>query len=359
MILSVDNPNKFLPKNALKAAFKSKEDFSDIIDERITQRKSQMKFSISKFLHVLYDNEELNLTEIRKKTGLHHNSIDRVKKLVEHKKLVFMKQYNDNENNAKFYSLNKNRAVVYLNHLFNYRKNILESKKQFKFIESVSSLLKKAPDNFMRSYIFFDNETKKKWKIPDKKSLAVEIKPVNGSEYKFLTEIRRRMNTLKENDPRNNYYSIRELLLLADKIHQNNSKDFPSFLRPLGIIKKILQSYLNRFYCENCIESLPAISKCIRCNNPNCRITNCENCRKLFDKNKMDKIRLIPITELFSSIEYQDLEVCSRCGETQQLSFLKPKVKGETQRGPGTIDSNKRSYSEIKNRKKKTRKRLS
>ncbi len=351
-VMSIENPNEMLTQEVVQDAMKSRENFADILQQRVTQRESQMKNSIAKFLHSLYKSGKLNKTEIIKVTGLYWNSIESVSSLAEKKQLVFIKQYKDRENNAKFYSLNKNRAIVYLDHLFNYRKNILKSKKQIKFIKSVSSLLKKAPDNFMRSYIFFDNKTKKKWKIPDKKSLASEIKQVNDSGYKFLSEIRKRMNTLKENDPRNNYYSIRELLLLADKIYQNNSKDFPSFLKPLSLIKKILQFYLDRYYCENCIESLPAITKCISCNNPNCRITNCENCSKLFDKNKMDKICLIPFTELLSPIENQDLEVCSRCEKPQQLSFLKPKVRGIEQRELGTIDSNK-SYSEIKNRRKK------
>jgi len=155
IVMSIENPYKFWTKKALRDAHYSIEDFSDITHHRVSQRESQMKNSVLKVLNSLSKNEKLNTSSIKETTGLWPQSVNRVIKLLVKKNILNMTQHHDKQNNEKIYSMNKNRAIVYGEHILNYKINIKlwkegreKRNKQFKF-------LKKLPKDFLDWWVYF------------------------------------------------------------------------------------------------------------------------------------------------------------------------------------------------------------
>lgn len=161
IVMSVENPNIFWTQKTLHSAYNNIEGFSDITHNRVSQRESQMKNSVLKVLNSLSKNEKLNTTSIKEITGLWPQSVNRVIKLLVKKNIVNMTQHHDKQNNEKIYSLNKNRAIVYGEHILNYKKNIklwreVQEKrhKQIKF-------LKKLPKDFLVWWAYFSPKDSK------------------------------------------------------------------------------------------------------------------------------------------------------------------------------------------------------
>lgn len=313
--MNIENPKDILDSKIHQKAL-LRGDFSDIWKEKITQRELRLKNSMQKLIFVLYKYKKLNKSEILKKTGLYWASVMRVCEVAETKQIVTVKQYNDKKNNAKFYFLRKNRAIVYIHHLF--YNNPQKLKNQRQFIESLKIILNKMPKDFMKSQLYIDNKTKK----------------------------RLRINIEKE------HVTIKELLRLSNTNRYDDPFKLELYLNKFIPLIRIIQYILNEQFCENCIKTLPIITKCIRCNNPNCHITNCNNCIRIFNKEKMEKFPTISLTELLSEPDNEKLERCTRCGHAKQIFFRQAVMKGSKSKKLGTMESEKYILTSLKRKTK-------
>ena len=166
MILSVENPYGLQsPKRVKKAYRHSHTNFSDLLNQKVSQQESQMKWSLYKVLSVLDYCGPLNTTKIHEYAYLNTISTKRSLDLLHDKKIVNLKQHHDRKNNEKIFSIKRNRAIIYLNQIINHKK----IKKEFKIlqneIEGFDKLITKFPKNIWNLWIFFSPKMKKKLEL--------------------------------------------------------------------------------------------------------------------------------------------------------------------------------------------------
>jgi len=163
--LNIKNPNNFWSKKDLEKAWKSRENYADILSIKPSRSESQMKLSLLKVMKYLYKNKAVNETSIHKGAPINWPSLVRSLRFLLTKQIVSVKQHHDKQNNEKIYSLNKNRAVVYGDHLTNYKMNLFNWKKQRVIIKENYKRLEKFPDDFLDWWMYFTPETTKKKRI--------------------------------------------------------------------------------------------------------------------------------------------------------------------------------------------------
>jgi len=111
--------------------------------KKITQSESQKVGKIKKVIEVLDKYEELNTTQIIKKTRLSSTSVTRTMKLLRDKEIVWMRTHNDKKNNEKIYKLRRFRAVSYMINLLawknapNFEKTLDRLKKEDTKVEKL------------------------------------------------------------------------------------------------------------------------------------------------------------------------------------------------------------------------------
>lgn len=121
--MSVENPNDLLSPETYFPFY-----FEDLLQMR-TQKEKQLRHSIKKIIIVLLQFDELNTSQIKSKTGLYANSVNRVLKLFIEKDLVHLRTHEDRRNNEKLYTLKRDRAIFYYRNLIMYKipiKNIVK-----------------------------------------------------------------------------------------------------------------------------------------------------------------------------------------------------------------------------------------
>src|SRR5438445_13013549 len=99
-----------------KISQKNPSKFADLI-KPISQVESQKIKSIEDILIVIDENGPLDTSSIKSKSKLSWDSVNRTLKLFREKNIVTVKNLR-NEYNRKLYSLNRDRAIVYLRFLY-------------------------------------------------------------------------------------------------------------------------------------------------------------------------------------------------------------------------------------------------
>jgi len=129
--------------------------------KKITQSESQKVDFIKKVIEFLDKHEELNTTQIIKKTRLSSTSVIRTMKLLRDKEIVWMRTHNDKKNNEKIYKLRRWRAVSYMVNLLawknapNFEKTLDRLKKEDTKVEKL------LPENFGDNEIIVPDSLRK------------------------------------------------------------------------------------------------------------------------------------------------------------------------------------------------------
>lgn len=209
MVMNVENPNNFYREYywiysfyRSREAHESDEDFTDLYLNNPTQGESQKVPHIEKVLNVIDNYGPINTTDITIKSKLSSGSINRTLKLLRNKNLVTLNQINDKQNNAKFYTLNNNRAIVYHEQLISWKKQKEEKQFWIKF----------------RKNRKFDNELDK---ILSKEWYDIELK---------LTSKQKK------------YFDASTKNILVGNV-------------PLPRAHEIRLKYVNGYYCHDCFEN--------------------------------------------------------------------------------------------------------
>jgi len=183
--MSVENRNRLYLFGEYRKALASRKG-DDLLIGRITQRESQMVSSIEKILAVLEMKGKLYTTEIQRSTKLYPNSINKVLKLLREKRVVkvrVLRKYN----NKKIYSLNRDRAIIYLNRLISHKKRLFDIfKKISDDKKSFDRILKKLPDGFFKKEFQIFSSSQKKYNINLKQPILInELPYLLGKEIIF------------------------------------------------------------------------------------------------------------------------------------------------------------------------------
>ncbi len=163
--MSIDNPNKFWTKKDLEFARMNIRNIAEIVHKKPTQRESQMKNSILNVLNTLNKHDKLNTTQIMEKTGLWSQSVNRVVKLLRERDIVSVTQHHDKQNNEKIYILNKNRAIIYGDHILNYKLNVKNQKRLNQKNDSWHRFVASFPEQFLEWWVYFSPKTTKRKNI--------------------------------------------------------------------------------------------------------------------------------------------------------------------------------------------------
>ena len=162
MVHTIENPNRLLTKENVQMALERShhKSISDILKEPVSRREKLMKKNISKVLNLLYQNEQLNTTQLHN-IGINWGSLSNVLDLLYKKKIVLIRQFNDRKNNEKIYQLKKIRAIVYLDHIFNYERKLDSHNKLAAYWKSYNKILDKVPQDFLSWRIFATSKAKR------------------------------------------------------------------------------------------------------------------------------------------------------------------------------------------------------
>jgi len=163
---TIENPNKLLTQKNTKMAFESSyhKSISDILKEPVSKEEKIMKKNISKVLDLLYQNGQLNTTQLHD-MGINWGSLCNVLDLLGKKKIILTRQFNDKKNNEKNYEVRKIRAIVYLDHIFNFNKNLDSHNKLTAYWNRYSKILNKVPKDFLSWRIIANSKVKKAFGI--------------------------------------------------------------------------------------------------------------------------------------------------------------------------------------------------
>jgi len=204
MLLSVENPNNLLTFREYGKALKDKK-IGYLLVGRVTQRESQLTNSVKKVLQTIDRNKKLNTSQIKQKTKLWPNSVNRVLKLLNEKQVVKIHRRKDNLNNEKIYSLQRNKAIIYLNKLILHKsrgkkwiKEFKISNKKFKKFERLLSLTDFKDQTFTMGNrnITFNED------IPYLLAHNIIFKTLNGFycetclEKKIISELKNKSNNI-------------------------------------------------------------------------------------------------------------------------------------------------------------------
>jgi len=161
MVHTIENPNKLLTLENVQMAFEKSyhKNISDILKEPVSRREKLMKKNISKVLNLLYIKGQLTTTQLHN-IGINWGSLSNVLDLLYKKKIVLMRQFNDKKNNEKIYQVGKIRAIVYLDHIFNYDKKLDSHNKLAAHWKSYNKILDKVPKDFLSWRIFISPKIK-------------------------------------------------------------------------------------------------------------------------------------------------------------------------------------------------------
>jgi len=178
--LRIENPNRLLTYGAYTKALHSGEEIADILVSKITQPESQMIDSIKKVLQAIDTHGNLNTQSIISSTQLYTNTVNRVIKLLQEKRLVNLKTIFDRKNNEKIYSLKRNRAIIYINHLLDQKnKSAYMGEKIEKAAEELRNLLEYIGENFPERKIFVPDDLQKKYQTR-------YVAPISINDLPFL-----------------------------------------------------------------------------------------------------------------------------------------------------------------------------
>jgi len=165
MSLNIENPNQFWSKKDLGNAWNCGGDYTDIISNKISREESQRRNTLLKVMKFLDKKELANTTSIHNDAKISWTSLGKSLKFLSKKQIVSMSQHHDKQNNEKIYSLNKNRAVIYGDHLINYKKNLSNWKKHKVITKEHYKRLKKFPEQFLDWWVYYTLKTAKKKRI--------------------------------------------------------------------------------------------------------------------------------------------------------------------------------------------------
>lgn len=164
--MSVENHARLMDPKLVNFAYRQPHKLiSDLVQPTITQRQSQMKYSILKILTTLDDYDSMNTSQIHKWVKINWTSLKRSTNLLCEKKVLTMKQHQFKKNNEKIYYLNRIRAIIFLDRLFNHRKTAASFKKYQKYTKSFERFTNTFPKDIWNLWVFFSPKMQNKLKI--------------------------------------------------------------------------------------------------------------------------------------------------------------------------------------------------
>ena len=318
MSLNIKNPNIFWSKKDLDDAWKSMENYTDILSIKPSRSESQMKLSLRKVMKYLYKNKAINETSIHKGAPINWPSLVRSLRFLLTKQIVSVKQHNDKQNNEKIYSLNRNRAVVYGDHLINYKMNLFNWKKQRVIIKENYKRLEKSPEKFLDWWMYFTAETAKK----------------KGIRYSLVKDFFSKKENKTEN--KGAYIQIKSL--------SNKEIDI------------IFRDFCNLHYCINCYEKSKKTSLKKR------NESRVEEYQRRYGDPKQTRIKYGVDANKFKTPLLTEVKEkggfpqCTRCGgDLEKFYDEGPARQIGTRRKYDlrTIESNFESYSDLVRKQKK------
>ena len=161
-----ENPNRLLTTKNVKNAYNLSyhKSISDILNKPVKKKEKLMKKNIAKVLNLLYKYGRLNTIQLHN-YGINWDSLTKVLSLLRKKKIILLRQFHNKQNNEKIYQIRKIRAIVYLDHIFNYDKNIGSHNKLVAYSNSYNKFLDKVPQDFLSWRIFATPKLRKSLSI--------------------------------------------------------------------------------------------------------------------------------------------------------------------------------------------------
>ena len=296
MSLNIKNPHKFWSKKDIENAWNCGGDYTDIISNNISRKESQMKNTFLKVMKFLYKKELANTTSIHNDAEINWSSLKKSMGILLEKQIVSMNQHHDKQNNEKLFSLNKNRAIVYGDHLVNYKMNLSNWKKHKGRTREHYKRLKKSPENFLDWRVYFTPETAKKKRI----------------KYQSVRDLFSKKNNKTKNE--GVYIQIKNLSYKEIDI--------------------IFRDFYNNHYCATCYDKSQKIliTKSIQ--------SLAEDYRQKYSGSKdvdANKFKTSLLTEVK---EIGDVIQCTRCKIVQSKNDeASAKLKGEKETTLGSFES--------------------
>lgn len=145
--------------------------YQDIFKFKVTHSESCLVKSISKIMNVLDKNGKLNTSQIKIKSKLSWNSVINSLKILRKKRIIKLKTIQDKKNNEKIYSLDRNRAVCYHEHLSRWKnRDYFEdlNRKMHNPIKADIKIEKTLPSDWWNTELTFNNENQKRFLVKEK-----------------------------------------------------------------------------------------------------------------------------------------------------------------------------------------------
>lgn len=184
--LKTENLNKHLNSATWNVSFKefrsirNKNKYQDIFNFKVTHSESRLAKSISKIMDLLDKNGKLNTSQIKRESKLSWDSVIKSLKILYKKKTVKIITIRDRKNNEKIYSLDRNRAICYHEHIFQWKnKNYYQylNKKMTYPLERDIKIEKQLPEKWWQTEITFSKEDQKQFHVKENK-IMLEMLPV-------------------------------------------------------------------------------------------------------------------------------------------------------------------------------------
>ncbi len=183
--MKIENPNKNSYSATWHVSFKEfrsirkKNKYQDIFNFKVTHSESRLAKSISKIMDQLDKNGRLNTSQIKSKSNLSWNTVVNSLKILRKKKTVKIKTIKDRKNNEKIYSLDRNRAICYHEHLSQWKNrnyyNYLDRKVKSPLRRDIK-IEKQLPDDWWQTEITLSKEDQKRFHVKEKK-IILEMLP--------------------------------------------------------------------------------------------------------------------------------------------------------------------------------------
>lgn len=183
--MKTENPNKNIDLiwHVTMREFRSvrrKKEYQDIFNFKVTHSESRLAKSISKIMYTLDKNDKLNTSQIKVNSTLSWDSVIKSLKILYKKKSVKIKTIKDRKNNEKIYSLNRNRAICYHEHLSGWKNkfdHVYLDKTIKNSIEKEDKIEKKLPEGWWKKKITLSKNDQKRFQI-NENEVILENLPV-------------------------------------------------------------------------------------------------------------------------------------------------------------------------------------
>lgn len=159
--------------------------YTSIFESKITHQESRLAKSISKVLYVLDQNNKLNTSQIKLETELCWDSVIKSLQILVKKKIVIISTFKNKKNNEKKYSIIKDKAICYHEHLsqWKHRHTYKKQMKQMIGITKIDIKYEKIlPENWLKTEIILSKKDQLRFHITKKYAKIEEFPVVQARE---------------------------------------------------------------------------------------------------------------------------------------------------------------------------------